>query len=126
MPTIWINLTGSRNRTLMRSKQDVSQQHPPENSVLSRNVTPHVLIVAALVVIIFAGAAAIRQIYPESWWVQRLLSGERFAAWLIGWGTVLYTVERWLVRHRWYSKSWFMKELGRRRADGGESARRSR
>lgn len=81
----------------------------------TKNVTPHHLIAALLFVTVFFGAAAARQIFPESWWVKTFLSGDRFILWFIIWLAVLYVAEAWLARSAWYLNSWFTKELGRKR-----------
>jgi hypothetical protein len=83
------------------------------------------LIVAVFIIILFGGAAALREVCPGNWWVQAFLAGERFTVWLIGWGVVLYAAEHWLVRSRWYVESWLMKELGGRpTSDEGKGSRR--
>ena len=80
----------------------------------SDNATMNHIIVAGLIVILFAGPLVAREICPESWWVKTLFSKSRFPLWLVAWIGALYVAERWLVSRKWYSNSWLAKELGRK------------
>lgn len=101
----------------MSKAPDRSLQQPGASKLRSANATPNHLIVAAFIVILFAGPLAARGIYPESWWVKTFFSESRFPLWLVAWIGVLCVAERWLVSQKWYSKSWLAKELGRKRPD---------
>jgi len=90
----------------------VSQQE--KHSSGARNVTPHDLMCAVLVVVTLFGTVAAERIYPDNRWVKTFLVGGRGLLFLVCALGGLYLIERFLQRTTWYAKSWFMKEIGRK------------
>lgn len=79
-----------------------------------KNVTPHALIVALVVVCLFITPIAIVKLHGEVGWVEALWGGWKIFIFYALVFVFLFVIEIFLLKSEKYRNSWLCKELGRK------------